>query len=189
MISLTNWVIISLGSNQGDSRKLLRAAADFLQGLSDAPLRTSSLWKSAPLDCPPGSTYFLNAIIALQPRANETPESLLRQLLGFEREVGRRPSKIRHAPRPLDLDLIAFGTERRRTKELILPHPRAAERRFVLEPLAELAPELILPGEARTVRQLLKSIGSDQFVTRHPRVPRIPRFLPSQRKKSNRGKR
>ena len=162
--SLAGWAFVSLGSNQGDSRQQLADAIAFLQGLSPLPLLQSSLWNSAPLDCPPGSPNFLNAVVGLQPKDGETPESLFRQMQSFERQAGRRSSKTPNAPRLIDLDLIAFGSERRDTAELILPHPRATQRRFVLEPLAELAPELVLPGQSQPVRQLLKSIGTTQVL-------------------------
>ena len=165
-MNLSDWAFVSFGSNQGDSRKRFAAACGFLQTLSDFPILKSSLWLSAPIDCPPGSPDFLNAVVAFKPRSNETPESLLNRLLVFERKTGRSPSAARHAPRAIDLDLIAFGSERRSTAELTLPHPRATQRRFVLEPLAELAPELILPGESRTVAQRLSSMDSTQTVER-----------------------
>jgi 2-amino-4-hydroxy-6-hydroxymethyldihydropteridine diphosphokinase len=69
-------------------------------------------------------------------------------------------------PRPLDLDLIAFGTETRNSTELILPHPRAHLRRFVLQPLGEIAPDLILPGQSQTISQLLAELPETETVTR-----------------------
>ena len=69
-------------------------------------------------------------------------------------------------PRPLDLDLIAFGGEVRATPELILPHPRAHLRRFVLQPLGEIAPEFMLPGQTRTVMQLLQTLDTSEQITR-----------------------
>ncbi len=154
--------IVALGSNLGDSRCILLSAIERLQALSSEPLLKSSLWRSAPVDCPPGSADFLNAVVALVPLAGETPESLLRQLQALEREFGRTPKKVLNEPRPLDLDLIAFGDEMRYTKELILPHPRAHQRRFVLEPLNELAPNLVLAGQTRTVSELLASLPPDR---------------------------
>ena len=93
------------------------------------------------------------------PRAGETPETLLAKLQGFEREFGRHPKRIHNEARPLDLDLIAFGDELRSAKELTLPHPRAHLRRFVLEPLAEIAPSFILPGHKVNVRELLEKLS------------------------------
>src|SRR3954471_8010536 len=110
--------IISLGSNLGESKKVILEAIDWLAGFSDEPLQKSSLWKTSPVFCPPGSPDFVNAIVALVPRKDETPESLLQKLLVLEKEFGRRPKKIPNEPRPLDLDLIAFGDEVRQTREL-----------------------------------------------------------------------
>jgi 2-amino-4-hydroxy-6-hydroxymethyldihydropteridine diphosphokinase len=154
--------LVALGSNLGDSRKFLLAAMVELQKFSAAPILKSSLWQTSPVDCPPDSPKFLNAIVALTPRANETPESLLQKLQALEKEFGRAPKKVLNEPRPLDLDLIAFGAEMRKTPQLTLPHPRAHERRFVLQPLAEIAPDLILPGQTQTVEQLLANLRGDE---------------------------
>ena len=151
---------IALGSNLGDSARILGDALARLQGFSDQPLRASSVWRTEPVDCPPGSPPFLNAVAMLVPRDGETPETLLEKLQSLERELGRAPKKILNEPRPLDLDLIAFGAETRSTGGLILPHPRAHQRRFVLQPLAEIAPDLVLPGQTRTVRSLLAELQS-----------------------------
>lgn len=150
--------VVALGSNLGESVRIVRSAMDRLQQYSTTPLLRSSLWRSAPVDCPPGSPDFINAVAGLVPRSDETPESLLGELQQLEREFGRRPRKVLNEARPLDLDLIVFGAETRDTRHLTLPHPRAHLRRFVLEPLAEIAPELLLPGQTRTVRQLLPNV-------------------------------
>jgi 2-amino-4-hydroxy-6-hydroxymethyldihydropteridine diphosphokinase len=84
----------------------------------------------------------------------------------LEKEFGRQPKSILNQPRPLDLDLIAFGNETWNTPELILPHPRAHQRQFVLQPLAEIAPEFILPGQGRTVAELLAALATDETLTR-----------------------
>ncbi len=147
--------IVALGSNLGDPRGTVLRAMERLQELSEDPLLKSSLIQTAPVDCPPGSPEFVNAVVGLRPRADETPESLLARLQALEKEFGRRPKQVLNEPRPLDLDLIAFGSETHNGKELTLPHPRAHERRFVLEPLSEVAPDLILPGQKQTVLQLL----------------------------------
>jgi 2-amino-4-hydroxy-6-hydroxymethyldihydropteridine diphosphokinase len=135
-----------------------------LQELSDRPLAKSSLLETTPVDCPPGSPNFVNAMVGLVPRRDETPESLLRKLQKLENEFGRTPKKILNEARPLDLDLIAFGNEVRATPELTLPHPRAHLRRFVLEPLAEIAPDLILPGRGRAVSELLRQLTTAEIV-------------------------
>lgn len=157
---------IALGSNLGDSRAIVLRAMERLQQFSEQPLRRSSLWKTAPVDCPPNSPAFVNAVVALEPRAAETPESLLARLQKLEREFGRRPKKVVNEPRPLDLDLLAFGQEIRDTERLKLPHPRAHRRRFVLAPLSEIAPDLVLPLQRKTNRELLGLLGDAECVWR-----------------------
>lgn len=137
---------------------------DRLEQWSVEPLRRSSLWQTAPVDCPPGSPVFVNAVVALVPPPEETPESLLARLQALEAEFGRRPKQVLNEPRPLDLDLIAFGNDTRTTKQLTLPHPRAHLRRFVLEPLSEVAPKLVLSGQKQTVTQLLQGLPPDEGV-------------------------
>lgn len=137
-----------------------------LQRFSDQPIRRSSLWQTSPVNCPPGSPVFVNAVVGFIPQSGETPESLLEKLQLLERDFGRRPRQILNEPRPLDLDLIAFGSEIRSSPELTLPHPRAHRRRFVLQPLTEIAPELILAGQAKTVAQLLAELSSKEAVRR-----------------------
>jgi 2-amino-4-hydroxy-6-hydroxymethyldihydropteridine diphosphokinase len=149
------WAIVALGSNLEDSRRNVLRAMERLQEFSEHPLLKSSLWQTAPVDCPPGSPVFVNAVVGLLPRTGETPESLLARLQRLEQEFGRRPKQVLNEPRPLDLDLIAFGSETRASKVLTLPHPRAHERGFVLQPLSEIASELVLPGQKKTILQLL----------------------------------
>jgi 2-amino-4-hydroxy-6-hydroxymethyldihydropteridine diphosphokinase len=84
----------------------------------------------------------------------------------MEKMFGRQPKRILNEPRPLDLDLITFGTATRNTPALILPHPRAHQRRFVLQPLAEIAPDLILAGQTKTVAALLAALDTNETVTR-----------------------
>jgi 2-amino-4-hydroxy-6-hydroxymethyldihydropteridine diphosphokinase len=155
---------IALGSNLGDARKYVLQAIEQLQSLSDRPLQKSSLWKTTPVDCPPGSADFVNAVVSLVTRPDETPESLLKKLQALETEFGRTPKKILNEPRPLDLDLIAFGQERRATEDLVLPHPRAHQRRFVLQPLAEISCELVLPGQQKTIAQLSNELPPDDKI-------------------------
>ncbi len=156
--------VIALGSNLGDSVAVVRAAMDRLETFAAAPLRRSALWRTAPVDCPPGSPPFINAVVLFTPQAGETPESLLARLQALERDFGRRPDSRRNAPRPLDLDLIAFGAETRDTPALRLPHPHAWQRRFVLAPLAELAPGLQPPGWPAPVATLLAGLPQDASV-------------------------
>jgi 2-amino-4-hydroxy-6-hydroxymethyldihydropteridine diphosphokinase len=160
--------IVALGSNVGDSPGILRRAMERLSELSAKPLVRSSLWQTTPVDCPPGSPPFVNAVVSITPAEGETPESLLAKLLALEKEFGRRPKQVLNEPRRLDLDLIAFGNESRSTPSLTLPHPRAVERRFVLQPLSEFAPDMILPKQNHTVVQLLAKLASSEMLVKLP---------------------
>jgi len=157
---------IALGSNLGDSPTILKQVMARLEALSRQPLRRSSLWQTTPVDCPPGSPLFINAVVALDPLPDETSWSLLRQLQALEKEFGRLPKKLLNEPRRLDLDLIAYGGEISTRPELVLPHPRVHLRRFVLQPLSEIAPELILPGQRATIAQLLATLTSKEIVVK-----------------------
>jgi 2-amino-4-hydroxy-6-hydroxymethyldihydropteridine diphosphokinase len=154
---------VALGSNRNGRENVSRAAKRLVE-LSQGPSHVSSLWETTPVDCPPGSPDFVNAVVKIIPRAGETPESLLKKLQALEKEFGRVPKKVLNEPRPLDLDLIAFGEEQRNTPELTLPHPRAHQRRFVLRPLAQVASDFILPGQTKTVAQLLDELPPGEKV-------------------------
>jgi len=159
-------VVIALGCNLGDSQRIILRAMERLDGLSSQPMSRSSLWQSTPVDCPPGSPPFVNAVVGLSPQPDETPETLLAKLQALEKEFGRRPRVMVNEPRQLDLDLIVFGQETRSTEELILPHPRAHERRFVLQPLGEIAPSLVLPWQTSTVIELLRALRTGEVLVR-----------------------
>lgn len=158
--------IIALGSNLGNSREIIQAVFTRAKFITDHPILQSSIWETTPVDCPPGSPKFLNAVIGFVPQKGETPESLLEKMQDLEKVFGRVPKTVLNEPRPLDLDLIAFGNETRNSPELILPHPRAHLRRFVLEPLSEIAPELVLPQQTKTVAELLAALPKDESMQR-----------------------
>jgi len=134
---------IALGANLGDPVATLNAAFDALKGLPKTTLvAASSLYRTAPvglLDQPD----FINAVAAVD--TDLAPMDLLKALLNVEAEFGRQRS-IRNAPRTLDLDVLLHGDALIHTAELTLPHPRMHERAFVLAPLAEIAPEISIPG-------------------------------------------
>ena len=159
-------VYIALGSNLGDSASIMERAFVELKKLSDRPIQQSSLWRSTPVDCPPGSPDFINAAISLEPFEGETPESLLAKLQALEVNFGRKQKEVLNEPRPLDLDILAFGEEIRETIQLTLPHPRWHQRRFVLEPLSEIAPRAILPGQTQSVTQLLSGLDTKELLVR-----------------------
>jgi 2-amino-4-hydroxy-6-hydroxymethyldihydropteridine diphosphokinase len=160
--------IVALGANLGDAQRTILQAIERLERLSEGPLLKSSLWETAPVDCPPGSPVFVNAVVGFRPRAGETANSLLARLQLLEREFGRRPKQVVNESRPLDLDLIAFGSETLATEQLTLPHPRAHLRRFVLQPLSEIAPDLVLPNQQQSVAQLLAQLPLNETVRKLP---------------------
>lgn len=163
---LQKLAFIALGSNLGDSRQNVLGAMDRLQEQSDFPLLRSSLWQSTPVDCPPGSPLFVNAVVGLLPRPMETADGLLGKLQELEGAFGRQPKTVLNEPRSLDLDLISFRQEAGVSDRLTLPHPRAHLRRFVLQPLSEIAAGLVLPGQVLTVQQLLDTLDSSERLQR-----------------------
>lgn len=146
---------IGLGSNLGDREDTLRRAVELLGEDSGIEiLAVSSLRETDPvgyLDQP----RFLNGVCAIE--TDLTPRELLTRLLEIERVLGRRRDGPRFGPRTADLDLLLYGEEIVDEPELTLPHPRLTERRFVLEPLVELDPELTLP-DRRRVAELLAAV-------------------------------
>ena len=142
--------VIGLGANLGDARATLAAAVLALTGLPDSRLRaTSSTYRSAPVDS--SGPDYLNAVVLLDTRLG--PHALLAELQRIEQTHGReRP--YRNAPRTLDLDLLLYGPRCIETATLVVPHPRLHERAFVLRPLAELAPDLLIPGRGTVADSL-----------------------------------
>jgi len=119
--------------------------------------RASSLWRSEPFG-DPAQPWYVNAVVELELRPGADPHALLRELRALERAAGRPDARARNAPRALDLDLLLFGGAVVATPDLTVPHPGLTLRRFVLAPLAELAPELVPPGETRSVAALLRDL-------------------------------
>jgi 2-amino-4-hydroxy-6-hydroxymethyldihydropteridine diphosphokinase len=143
---------VGVGSNLGDRWAHLAHAA---RGLREEPrialARASHVFDSAPVG-PPQPRY-LNAVLELEV---ELPApALLEALQRVEDAAGRTRSATRWAARTLDLDLLVLGTEVIRTPSLVVPHPGVVSRRFVLAPLAELCPDLVVPGTGQTVARLL----------------------------------
>lgn len=146
---------IALGSNLGDRLANLAAARDRLREIATPgePFLQASTYQTEPLLCPPGSPYFHNSVVEIEYAGSAF--ELLELTQSIERQLGRTTTPERNAPRIIDVDLLYFGDEIIDTEALVLPHPRIAERRFVLQPLAEIRPGLILPGHAETIAMLL----------------------------------
>ena len=159
-------ILVGIGSNRGDSVGIVLDSIERLRTFARGVLRSSSLWRTSPVDCPPGSGDFINAVVAFEPRSGLTPETLLAALKQMELEFGRATTPVRNAPRELDLDLLIFGDESRMTPQFLLPHPRATERRFVMAPAAEVAAEFRWPDTGATVAELLARIDDDATVER-----------------------
>jgi len=150
---------VGLGSNLGEPGRQLDEAVDRLDRLPGTEVAACSprYWTA-----PVGETdqpRFLNAVVALETALDA--HALLAAMLGIENGLGReRRAGRRWGPRTIDLDLLLFGRESMETPELTVPHPRMHERAFVLRPLADLAPDLIVPGHGR-VSTLLAALGDD----------------------------
>ena len=160
---LQSYAFVALGSNLGDSRRIIQQAIERLRSLSNTPLLCSSLRETAPVDCPENSPPFINAVVGFLPRPNESPQTLLQKLHALEREFGRQPKKIHNEPRLLDLDLIAFGSTILHRPELTIPHPRAHLRQFVIEPWNEIAPDFLIPGQNKSVSEIAIAVLKRDF--------------------------
>ena len=148
-------VYIALGSNLGDRAVNLRSATERMEASRIHVARVSSIYETEPrgfTDQP----WFLNQVVEAQ--TTLMPRQLLARLLRIEREMGRRRD-IPNGPRLIDLDILLYGDRIVHGAGLHIPHPRMAERRFVLEPLAELAADLRHPESRRTVREMLAAVA------------------------------
>jgi 2-amino-4-hydroxy-6-hydroxymethyldihydropteridine diphosphokinase len=143
---------LGLGSNQGDRLANLRAARSALDRPGLTVTASSSVYETAPQGEVTDQPDFLNACLRIETELE--PERLLEACKEVERELGRAPGGPRHGPRPIDVDLLLLEGREHRSKRLTLPHPEVRTRRFVLEPLLELDPELVLPDGTRLARDL-----------------------------------
>lgn len=154
-------VYLSLGSNVGDREANLRAAIERLGGIG-AVQTVSSFYQTEPVETTP-QPWFLNCAVALE--TEKMPKQLLSSVLNIEQEMGRRrQASPLKGPREIDIDILLFGKSIIDTKQLTIPHPAMQERRFVLQPLAEIAPDQRHPVLKRTIRELLEALPPGQVV-------------------------
>jgi len=154
-------VYLGLGSNLGDRRAHLADATARLASGHLRILRASSIYETEPRDLR-NQPWFLNQVIEAE--TDLFPRQLLARVLKVEREMGRKRI-VPNGPRTIDIDILLFGASVMKIPELEIPHPRMTERRFVLEPLGELAPDLRHPVTRATVREMLARV-SDQSARR-----------------------
>lgn len=133
-----------------------RALAQLRRSLG--PLRVASLYHSAPVS-PVAQPDYLNTAALVTTAL--PPDAILSLAKALERAAGREPGGVRFGPRPLDIDLLLYGSLESEAPEMTIPHPRMRERRFVLQPLAEIAPDLAVPPDGATVRDLLAALPPD----------------------------
>jgi 2-amino-4-hydroxy-6-hydroxymethyldihydropteridine diphosphokinase len=156
---------IALGSNIEPRLAHLQSARRQVFGLHSGadPVLCSKVYETSPVDCPPGSPLFLNAVLELSTTLE--PETLLDEIKRIERALGRPSSGEGNAPRVIDIDLLYCDKIAISTPNLTLPHPRIACRRFVLRPLADIQPKLLLPNLSKTIQELLEDLESDEIVS------------------------
>jgi len=145
---------IALGSNLGDRLANLRAARQAVVGLIGAKSQmVSPVYESEPVGCEPGAAKFLNAV--LEAEFDGDPTELLDELIRVEESLGRDRDHAKNVSRRIDIDLLYADDLNVQNERLQLPHPRLHLRKFVLQPLADIRPDLVLPNQTRTVSELL----------------------------------
>ena len=157
---------VALGSNLGDRMENLRAARKEIVDLADVapPILSSAIYETDPMGCEPGAGNFLNAVLEFD--YDGDPAELLAELRRIEESLGRGRNHLRNVSRKIDIDLLYCGNLKIDTEQLQLPHPRMHLRKFVLQPLAKIRPELVLPDQTKTVRDLLAQLGESAKVMR-----------------------
>lgn len=153
---------LSLGSNLGDRAAHIERAIKFLAKRGVRVEKQSSVYETEPVDFGP-QRWFLNCVLAVDTAL--MPRQLLHAAQEIERELGRS-RLVKRGPRSIDIDVLLYGANVMRTPELEIPHPRMANRRFVLVPLAEIAPSLQHPALGATIRELLAACPDQSQVRR-----------------------
>ncbi|HEY6154267.1 MAG TPA: 2-amino-4-hydroxy-6-hydroxymethyldihydropteridine diphosphokinase [Candidatus Udaeobacter sp.] len=146
---------VALGSNVGDRLENLRAARKAIFELPNVkpPIISSAIYETKPIGCEPGAGKFLNAVIEFE--YEDDPARLLEQSIQIEEALGRKRNHPKNFSRAIDIDLLYYGDQQINDNRLQLPHPRLHRRAFVLRPLSDIRPALVLPYQKKTVRELL----------------------------------
>ena len=157
---------IALGSNLGDRLENLRAARQRAGDLADVqpPILSSATYETEPIGCEPGAANFLNAVVEFDYEGD--PMQLLEQLVRIEESLGRKRRHPKNVSRTIDIDLLYCGDRQIDNEGLRLPHPRMHLRRFVLQPLVDIRPDLILPKQTKSVADLLAELKETDDVVR-----------------------
>src|SRR6266508_3430024 len=156
---------VALGSNLGDRRENLRAARRQITELHrvQPPILSSGIYETEPVDCEQGASKFLNAVVEIDYEGD--PVQLLEQLVRIEESLGRNRDHQKNVSRTIDIDLLYCGDRQINSERLQLPHPRMHLRKFVLQPLADIRPDVVLGSQKKTVRELLTELeGSSEVV-------------------------
>jgi 2-amino-4-hydroxy-6-hydroxymethyldihydropteridine diphosphokinase len=154
---------LGLGSNVGDRRANLQAAVDVLPGVGVRVVASSSVYDTEPVGEVLDQPEFLNAVVRVE--TSLEPEALLDACKAVERELGRQAGGVRHGPRPIDVDVLLLGDVDFESGRLRLPHAEVTSRRFVLVPLLEVTPDVLLP-DGSLVADALRALGLGQAVRR-----------------------
>jgi 2-amino-4-hydroxy-6-hydroxymethyldihydropteridine diphosphokinase len=149
---------LALGSNLGDRLENLRAARKAIYDLANVkpPILSSAVYETEPVGCEPGAGKFLNAVVEFEYETSLA--RLLEQLIQIEEALGRKRNHPQNVSRTIDIDLLYCGGQRINDERLQLPHPRLHLRTFVLRPLADIRPDLILPGQKKNIGDLLAEV-------------------------------
>jgi 2-amino-4-hydroxy-6-hydroxymethyldihydropteridine diphosphokinase len=157
---------VALGSNVGDRLENLRAARKAIFDLinAKAPALSSAVYETEPIGCEPAAGKFLNAVVEFV--YADDPARLLDQLIQIEEALGRKPDHPKNVSRTIDVDLLYCGGRLFNEERLQLPHPRLHLREFVLRPLSDVRPHLILPGQTKSIQELLAEVEQSGEVSR-----------------------
>ena len=157
---------VALGSNLGDRLENLRGGRKAILELPTVklPILSSPVYETEPVGCEPGAGKFLNA--ALEFEYDGDPARLLEQLIQIEEALGRKRVHRQNVSRTIDIDLLYCGDKQVNNERLQVPHPRLYLREFVLRPLADIRPDLILPGQTKSIRELLAELEQPGEVIR-----------------------